>query len=245
MVTLRSMAALLDGHGRPVDIYAEDGFRLLTELWLKAAVQHRVMYRPTWLGVPIIQFAEDLLMMQELIWRLRPDVIVETGIAHGGSAIFHASMLELMGKGRVIAVDIEIRPQNRLAIERHPMASRVELLEGSSVDPQTVAEVRRRIRPSDRVLVILDSNHTRDHVTSEMEAYGPLVEPGSYMVVMDGAQAFMGDIPRGRPEWAQDNPLSALRAFVERNRGWEIDDHYTRLEITSNPSGFLRRLAEP
>lgn len=236
------MPTLLDDHGREIDIYASDGFRLLTGLWMKSAVQCRLMYEPTWLGMSIIQFPEDVVMMQELIWRIRPEVIVETGVAHGGSAIFYASMLELLGRGRVIAVDIEIRQQNRLAIDSHPLGRRVELLEGSSVDPGTRQVVFSRIKPWERVLVVLDSNHSRDHVAAEMEAYGPLVAPGSYMVVMDGAQALMSSIPRGRPDWAHDNPLAAIDEFVARRPEWEIDPVFTRLGITSNPSGFLRRL---
>jgi len=231
-----------EGSSREVDLYSEEGFRLVAELWTKVSCEKKIMYEPSWLGVPIIQYPGDIVMMQELIWKIRPDTIIETGVAHGGSAVLYASILELIGKGSVIGVDIEIRKYNRVAIEGHPMSKRIRLIEGSSVDQKVADEVARSVNNSETRLVVLDSNHSYDHVMREMELYGPLVTPGSYMVVMDGAQGLVWDIPSGKEEWREDNPLRAIKKFVADAKGWEIDNHYNRLRITSNPSGFLRRI---
>jgi len=230
-----------DDMGKDIDIYSEEGFELLTELWIKSSCEHKIMYEPTWLGIPIIQYAEDIVMMQELIWKIRPDMIVETGVAHGGSAILYSSILELIGKGKVIGVDIEIRKYNRVAINSHPMSKRITLIEGSSVDEDIVKEVNRMIKRSDKVLVVLDSNHSYEHVLREMDLYSPFVTPDSYLVAMDGAQGMVWDIPRGKPEWKSDNPLRAIEDFVEKHNDFVVDDYYTRLRITSNPRAFLRR----
>ncbi len=136
---------LIAEDGKEIDAYSDEGYKLVAELWTKVSVQHKLMYEPTWLGIPIIQYPGDVLMMQELIWKLRPEVIVETGFAHGGSAIFYASMLELLGRGKVISVDIEIRQYNRVAVQSHPLSHRIETIEGSSVDPAVVAVVKNRI----------------------------------------------------------------------------------------------------
>ncbi len=224
-----------------VDLYSTEGLEMLANLWIKAAAQHRLMYEPTWLGRPIIQFPTDIVMMQELIWKLQPDVIVETGVAHGGSLILSASICELLGKGKVIGVDIEVRPHNREAIEAHPLSRRVQLFEGSSVDPAIVSKVREECRNAKVVLVVLDSNHTESHVAQELAAYHSFVTEGSYIVVHDGAQAWVSDIPRGKPEWAQDNPLGAIHSFLVEHPEFEVDPTYNRMLITSSPQGFLRR----
>ncbi|MBF0619633.1 MAG: class I SAM-dependent methyltransferase [Candidatus Omnitrophica bacterium] len=233
---------LNDIAGKEVDIYTSEGLEVLTRLWIKAATHHRLMYEPSWLGIPIIQLAEDIVVMQELIWKLKPDVIVETGIAHGGSAIFCASLLELMGKGKVVAVDVDIRKHNEVAIRSHFLAHRINLIQGSSTDASVIDQVRRHIKPTDRVLVTLDSNHSKAHVAKELELYSEIVTPGSYLVAMDGAQAWVSDIPKGKPEWKDDNPLAAIEDFVARDNRFIIDDYYARLKVTASPKGFLRRL---
>lgn len=234
---------ILQMAGRQIetDIYSEDGFNALAELWTRSAWQRRISYRLTWMGIPIIQLPEDILMMHELICKVKPDVIVETGTAHGGTAIFYASMLELLGKGHVISVDIEIRKNNRLAIQAHPMSSRITLLEGSSTDEIVVAKVREMIRTGDRVLVALDSNHSFDHVRLELEKYAPLVTPGSYIVVFDGVMRILADAPSGKWEWASDNPSLAAEDFLGRHPEFEIDPYYNRMAATYCPGGFLRR----
>jgi len=233
---------LVDGDKQTTaDVYSQGGLDLLSNLWIKSAAQHRLMYEPTWLGRPIIQFPTDIVAIQELIWKVRPDVIVETGVAHGGSLVLSASILELTGKGKVVVVDIEIRPHNRAAIEGHPLKHRIELIEGSSVANETISAVRSSVGEAGTVLVMLDSNHTEAHVLQELELYSPLVTSGSYLVAHDGSQAWVWDIPRGKPEWEYDNSLGAIRKFLKRQPEFTIDSYWTRWGITSSPEGFLKR----
>jgi cephalosporin hydroxylase len=202
------------------------------------------------MGRPVIQLPEDMIRIQEVIWRLRPDVIVETGVAHGGSLVFYASLFGAMGAGRVIGVDVEIRPHNRSAIEAHPMAPRIMLVEGSSTAPATLATVRAAIDPDERVLVILDSNHTRAHVEQELDLYAPLVTPGSYIVACDGIMAQVAGAPRSAADWAWNNPLSAIDAFLARNSDFAPDEPpfpfnegRVRRRVTYWPKCYLRRRA--
>jgi cephalosporin hydroxylase len=153
---------------RDVDIYTREGFEVLSRLWTRSNWENRLSYEVSWLGIPIIQLPEDMVVMQELLWKVRPDVIVESGVAHGGALVLYASILELLGRGRVIGVDIEIRKYNRLAIEAHPLSHRIHLIEGDSLADETVEAVRSMIRPGERVMVALDSAHSRDHVLGEL-----------------------------------------------------------------------------
>ena len=152
-------------------------------------------------------------------------------------------MLELSGKGKVVAVDVDIRKHNELAIKSHFLSRRITLIQGSSTDTAVVAAVKSHIKPADTVLVALDSNHTKAHVAKELELYSDIVTPGSYLVAMDGAQAWVSDIPSGKVEWKEDNPLAAIEEFISKDRRFIIDDHYTRLKVTASPKGFLRRLS--
>lgn len=229
---------------KTVDLYSAEGLDVVSRLWIKAYAQAKLTHDITWMGIPIIQFPEDICMMQELIWKVRPDVIIECGVAHGGSLIFYASLLELLGKGRVIGVDVEIRHYNRTAITGHMMAPRIELIEGSSVDSRIVKEVQKRVQGERRVMVVLDSNHSAEHVAKELKLYSDLVTPGSYLVAMDGAQAWVWDIPSGKTEWKENNPLTAIEAFAARDRRFVVDEQYNRLKVTANPKGFLRRLTQ-
>jgi cephalosporin hydroxylase len=235
----------LDNNGEQttVDIYSREGFDLLSNLWIKSAAQHRMMYEPTWLGLSVIQFPTDIVAIQELIWKLQPDVIVETGVAHGGSLVLSASILELIGNGKVIGVDIDIRSANRAAIEAHPLKHRIELIEGSSIAGETIAAVRAALGSAGIVMIMLDSNHTESHVLQELELYSPLVTLGSYIVAQDGAQAWVWDIPRGKPEWKDDHPLGAIHKFLDRHPDFLMDPHFTRWGITQSPDGFLKRVS--
>lgn len=233
-----------EGTFRTVDMYSPEGIEMMASLWIKLAAQYRLMYEPTWLGIPIIQLPTDIVMMQELIWKVRPDVIVECGLAHGGSAVLYASICELLGKGSVIGIDVEVRKYNRVAIQSHPMSNRIEIIEGNSIDPSTVALVKKRISGAQTVLVALDSNHSREHVLQELTLYHEMVTPGSYLVAMDGAQAHVWDVPRGKKEWKDDNPLRAIHEFLRKHPEFRIDPHYTRMHVTSCPDGFLRRLTD-
>ncbi len=229
---------------KTVDLYSEEGLELISSLWVKLYAQYKLTHKVTWIGVPIIQFPEDILMMQELIWKVRPDVIIECGIAHGGSMLFYASLLELIGKGRVIGIDIEIRQYNKIAVKSHPISHRIEMLEGNSISEEVINTVKKMIKGANKVMVILDSNHSKEHVAKELELYNELVTPGSYLVAMDGAQAFVWDIPNGKPEWKEDNPLKAIEKFIKSNPQFIIDPYHNRLKVTSNPKGFLRKLTQ-
>jgi cephalosporin hydroxylase len=231
-----------DGQEVACDLYSPEGRELVAALWLKLAAQFRHMYEPRWLGIQIIQLPEDMVATQELLWRVRPDLVIETGVAHGGSIVFTASMLELMGQGSVIGIDVDIRKHNREALDAHPLRHRIQLIEGSSVDPAIVAEVKRRAAGAKCVVVGLDSNHSAAHVAAELEAYAPLVTPGSYLIAQDGAQAMVSDIPRGKPEWREDHPLIAIRAFLARHPEFALDPYFERFGVTQSPEGFLRRL---
>jgi cephalosporin hydroxylase len=203
-------------------------------------------YLWSWMGVPIIQMPADVLATQEVIWNTKPDIIIETGVARGGSVLFMASLLEMMGKGQVICVDIDIRAHNRDAIETHPMSKRVTLIEGGSVDDDTLARARAEIPQGARVMVILDSDHSRDHVLAECRAYGDLVTPGCYMVVAD---TMIGHVPQeNAPQnrskiWFEGNePLSALRDYMAENGGFEVDEVLNgKLVLSSSPGGYIRR----
>jgi cephalosporin hydroxylase len=229
---------------RELDIYSPEGFKVLSNLFTRSGWQQKISYEPTWLGIPIIQTPEDIVMMQEVIWKVRPDVIIECGVAHGGALLLYASILEMSGKGHVIGVDVEIRKYNRLALQSHPMSRRFTLIEGSSVDEATVKQVRDMIRPDDRVLVTLDSNHTAAHVTKELDLYAPLVTPDSYLIVFDGVMQVLTDAPGGSPAWETDNPWQAVRNFLGKNSEFEIDPYYNRLKVTHCPGGFLRRVTK-
>jgi cephalosporin hydroxylase len=213
----------------------------LTRDWLEASVRRRYSYNFTWLGRPIIQYPQDIVALQEIIWRTRPEVIVETGIAHGGSLILYASILELIAeRGEVIGVDIDIRAHNRAAIESHPLFKRISLIEGSSTDKAIVADVARRVSGK-RTMVVLDSNHTEEHVLAELAAYAPLVSRDCYLVVLDTViedldDAFFAD----RPWKRGDNPKTAVRKFLGSTDRFLVDrsvDH--KLQITVGPEGYL------
>jgi cephalosporin hydroxylase len=182
-------------------------------------------YTFTWLGRPVIQLPEDLLRMQELVFRVQPDVIVETGVAHGGSLIFYATLCKALGRGRVVGVDIEIRPHNRAAIEAHALFPHITLIEGNSADAAIVARVRECIAEGDRVLVFLDSNHSREHVLRELRAYAPLVPPGSYIVAMDGyIMELVAGGPRTGPDWSTNNAKAAAEAFAREDSRFVLEE---------------------
>ena len=218
--------------------------------FMKASIAAKYSYNFSWLGRPVIQYPQDIVAMQELIWSLQPDLIVETGIAHGGSLIFSASMLELNAAcggpkdARVVGVDIDIRAHNRAAIEAHPMMRRITMIEGSSIAPEIVAAIRAHTAGKKSVLVCLDSNHTHDHVLAELEAYAPMTTVGSYCVVFDTIvedlpQALSGDRPWG----PGDNPKTAVHKYLATRPEFEIDRRIDRqLLIGVAPEGYLKRV---
>jgi cephalosporin hydroxylase len=236
--------------GRRLPFSSREGFALISEMWIQAGWDMKYVYGFSWMGRPVIQLPEDLLRVQEAIYAVKPDVVLETGIAHGGSLVFYASLFKAMGHGRVIGVDIEIRPPNRAALEGHELFDRITLIEGSSTDPATVERVRAAIRPGERLLVILDSNHLRDHVLGELRAYAGMVAVGSYLIATDGIMRDVAGAPRTAADWHDNNPVSAVDAFLRE------DDRFERslparafdesLGIADNVSyfrdGWLRRV---
>src|SRR5262249_30538310 len=232
-------ATLVTADGQRLDLYGKAAFELVSQLWLKLSWNQKYSYTFTWLGRPIIQHPEDLVRLQEVIVNLRPDVVIETGIAHGGSLVLYASLLKAMGiAGRVVGVDVEIPPHNRRAIETHVLAPYITLIEGDSAAPEVVRKVGACLRPGDTVMVILDSSHAKAHVAAELEAYAPLVTPGSYIVATDGIMGTVHDAPRGRPGWAHDNPTQAAVEFAARHPEFVIEEPDWRF----NESGLDRAI---
>jgi cephalosporin hydroxylase len=235
---------------RVQDLYSAGSFEAASRLWQDIGWALKYSYQFTWLGRPIIQLPTDVLRMQELIWRLQPDVIIETGIAHGGSLLLSASLCRLSGKGRVIGVDIRIRPENRAAIEADRLADLITLVEGSSTDPAVADRVRSLLRPAEKVLVLLDSMHTKDHVFAELETYAPLVTPGSYVIVADGVMRDLAGVPGAAPDWDVNNPITAAREFLARHPEFQlapVPPAFNESRVSSWPTywpeGFLQRVA--
>jgi cephalosporin hydroxylase len=223
----------------------DEEFRALSSAFRSMALERKYMNNFSWLGRPLIQLPMDAMAMQEIIWAVKPDLIIETGVAHGGSLMLSASMLEMLGGGSVVGIDIEIRPHNRQAIESHPLAHRISLIEGSSVDADVVAQVHALARGKQRVLVCLDSNHTHDHVLAELQAYAGLVSVDSYCVVFD---TFVEDMPEDyvwtdRPWGKGNNPKTAVAEWLKTHPEFVIDRSVEdRILVTSAPDGFLRRV---
>jgi len=214
-----------------------------TEVYRRADV-HGFSYVWDWLGMPVIQTPTDIVVLQEIVWRTRPQLVVETGVARGGSVVLFASLLELVGEGEVVGVDVDIRAHNRAAIDAHPMRHRITLVEGSSTDGDVVEEVRRRCGTVDRVMVVLDSDHTSAHVEAELAAYADLVTPGQYLVVADTVVEHL-PVQSHRPRaWGPgDNPATALAAFLGRDDRFVVDAEIdAKLLLSSSPRGYLRRV---
>lgn len=237
-------------HHREYALYSREAFEVLSHVWLKVGWNEKYPYTFSWLGRPVIQLPEDILRIQEVIYRVKPDVIIETGVAHGGSLILYASLCKAIGKGRIIGVDIEIRKHNRQAIEAHELSSFITLIEGNSIDPQVVTRVANLVNPRDTVLVILDSNHTKQHVAAELESYSSLVTLDSYIVATDGSLEFLDDVPRGAANWRTDNPATAAREFAAKHPefvleqpSWPFNESHLNKNITHWVSAWLRRCA--
>ena len=232
----------------------------LSKKWLNSSLRHQYSYNFTWLGRPIIQYPQDIVAMQELIWAVQPDLIIEAGIAHGGSLVMSASILALLDlfdsersgnfttdslqKRKVLGIDIDIRQHNRIEIINHPLSSRIDMIQGSSTDPHIIAEVFDYAGSFNKILVLLDSNHTHDHVLSELNAYAPLVTPDSYCVVFDTVIENMPEDSFPDRDWSKgNNPQTAVREFLQTHPQFEIDESIeSKLLITVAPNGFLKKL---
>jgi cephalosporin hydroxylase len=238
------------GVSEELSLYSKKAFELLSRVWLKVGWNEKYPYTFSWMGRPLIQLPEDVLRIQEVVYRLKPDVIIETGVAHGGSLILYSSLCKAMGKGRVVGVDIEIRKHNREAIEAHELSSYITLIEGNAIEQSIVQQVKDQVKRGETVLVILDSNHTKAHVAAELELYSSLVTVGSYIVATDGSMEFLDDVPRGGgSNWRHDNPAAAAREFaakhpnfVEEQPAWPFNESALDQNITHWPSAWLKRV---
>lgn len=226
-----------------------EAFELVSKMWLRVGWDTKYIYSFSWLGRPIIQLPDDMIRIQELVFQVKPDVIIETGIAHGGSLVFYASLCKAMDKGRVIGVDIEIRSHNRKAIEAHFLIPYITMIEGSSVDRDIVQQVHALVKPGETVMIMLDSNHTKAHVLEELNAYAPLITPGSYIVAMDGIMQDVIGAPRTKLDWDWNNPQQAALEFVSKNPQFEIveppflfNEGVTRQRVTYWPNALIRRI---
>lgn len=227
-----------------------EAFAILSDIWLRSGWDTKYVYSFSWLGRPIVQLPEDIIRIQEVIYKVKPDVIVETGVAHGGSLVFYASLCKALGRGRVIGVDIEIRPHNRRAIEAHELSGYITLVEGSSIDPGIIEKVKSSVHSGEKAVVILDSNHTKQHVLTELRGYAELVSVGSYIVACDGIMGNLVGAPRSSPDWSWNNPRAAAEEFVRENDHFVIEEPeipfnegIIRRRVTYWPSGFLRRVS--
>lgn len=232
------------------DLFSKEAFDIVADQWVRLGWVRKYSYGFSWLGRPIIQLPDDMVRIQEAIYEVKPDVIIETGIAHGGSLIFYASIMEMIGHGKVVGLDIDIRQHNRAAIEAHAMAKRITMIEGSSTAPDVVDQVRRLIGPDDKVMLILDSDHSRDHVAAELDAYADFVTPGSYILSQDGVMKLVAGMPRTGSDWATNNPITAVEAFLTRRAEFELanrprtfDETEDTPECSHHPMGWLRRKA--
>lgn len=212
--------------------------------FVEESSRNNYSYNFTWMGRPIIQYPQDIVAMQELIWNVKPDLIIETGIAHGGSLILYASILELVGSGEILGIDIDIRDHNKHEIEKHPMSKRIKMIQGSSIDPSVLDQVAKYAEGKKNIMVVLDSNHTHDHVQKELAAYSKYVSKDNYLIVFD---SIIEDLPEDyfpdRPWGKGDNPKTAVWEFVEENPNFIIDESiHNKLLITVAPDGYLKRI---
>ena len=226
-----------------------EAFDAVSEAWLRCGWDTKYVYGFSWLGRPIIQLPDDMMRIQEVIHGVKPDLVIETGIAHGGSLVFYASLLRAMDKGRVIGIDIDIRAHNREALEAHELFPYITLIEGGSTDPAIVDRVAAQVQPGETVLILLDSNHGKDHVLAELEAYAPLVSVGSYIVACDGIMGRLVGAPRSNPDWEWNNPTVAAEEFTDKHHDYEIEEPAFPFNegmidrrVTYWPRGFIKRI---
>jgi cephalosporin hydroxylase len=237
-----------DGTAEEHALGSPEAFEAVSAAWQRCGWEAKYVNAFTWMGRTVLQAPEKMIRIQELIWRLRPDVIVETGVAHGGSLIFYASLFEAMGNGRAVGIDIDIGKHNRASLESHPLAARITLVHGNSIALGTLAAVRHSIAPGECVLVVLDSNHSRAHVEAELDLYSSLVSPGSYIIASDGCMVEFAGAPRAAPDRAWNNPVVAVDAFLARNPDFVLEEPCVpsnegavRNRVTYWPQCCLRR----
>jgi cephalosporin hydroxylase len=244
----RTLDVRAEGQDRSLPLFSREAFEVLSDEWVRVGWALKQYFTFTWMGLPVLQLPEDLVRVQEVIATLRPDVIVETGVYQGGSMLFHASICEALGKGRVIGIDKYIAPATAEAVRSHRLANRIRLIEGDSADPETLRTIRADVGDSSTVMVLLDSDHTKQHVRKELEAYSPLVTPGSCIVAADGIMRILADVPHGEPDWTTNNPSAAAREFAAahpefelRDPAWQFNQSDLEKNVTYWPDGWLWR----
>jgi cephalosporin hydroxylase len=241
---------VIDGVESSVGLFTRSAFEVLSREWIRVGFNLMYYHNFSWFGLPILQLPEDLLRLQEVVYQLRPNVIIETGVFRGGSLLFHATLCQALGNGRVIGIDREIAAADRETLRQHILGSRISLIEGDSASPSTIEQVSRFIAPGDSVLVILDSCHTKDHVARELEAYAPFVTVGSYIIAADGGiMRATADTPRGLESWHSDNPQAAATEFSARHPEfkeeqppWLFHDGELTENVTYWQGGWLKRM---
>lgn len=225
------------------DIIADKNLQLKTKEWVEALSCHKYVYQFEWMGRPIIQLPQDIMALQEIIWSTKPDLIIETGIAHGGSLIFYASMLKLLENGgEVLGIDVDIREHNRQEIEKHALSNKIRMIQGSSIDINIVEQVKSIASDKKSIMVVLDSNHTHDHVLSELRLYSPLVSKNNYLIVFDTLIEDMPDTSFSDRPWGKDNnPKTAVWQFLKESARFEVDYFIqNKLLVTTAPDGYLK-----
>ncbi|MBZ5594375.1 MAG: cephalosporin hydroxylase family protein [Acidobacteriia bacterium] len=245
----RHLTTVDGGSERTFNLYSKAAFEAISREWVRVGWSLRYYHNFSWFGHTVLQLPEDLIRLQEVVYRVRPDVIIETGVFGGGSLMFHATLCQALGKGRVIGIDQHIDAAQREAISRHLLGSRISLIEGDSVSAEVTACVGQMVRPEESVLVILDSGHTKDHVARELECYSRFVTPGSYIIATDGIMRELADVPGGQPEWTSDNPLAAVNEFAARHPefrqqqpAWLFHAGELTENVTYWPGAWLERL---
>ena len=240
----------------PIELYQEEckhrvalqgsneKLRMVSNQFTEETIRAGYSYNFTWMGRPIIQYPQDMIAMQEIIWEVKPDLIIETGIAHGGSIIYYASLLQLIGKGDVLGIDIDIREHNRIEIEKHPMSKRISMIQGSAISEEIIAQVKKFAAGKKTIMVCLDSNHTHDHVLKELELYAPFVTVGSYLVAFDTVvENLPTDLYDNRPWSVGDNPKTAVHEFLKTNEDFVINKAIdNKLLVSVAPDGYLKRI---
>lgn len=211
--------------------------------WVKASIENKLAYEVDWLGIPIIQSPTDMILIQQLIFNVKPDFVIETGVAHGGSLVFSASILESIGHGHIIGIDIDIRKHNRRVLEKHRLFKRISLMEGDSTSADILEKIREMVLPKSKVVVFLDSNHYKDHVLKELKLYSRFVDVGSYVVVFDTVTSCMSKHGVCDVSYLNNGPKEAIEQFLVENRNFQVDEDFNKLFASYSPDGYLKRIS--
>ncbi|OFY71351.1 MAG: hydroxylase [Bacteroidetes bacterium RIFCSPLOWO2_12_FULL_37_12] len=249
MIQINTQKGTVTKNGKEFNLGSPEAFKIVSDIWLRSGWDVKYVYSFAWMGRPIIQLPEDIIRIQEVIFKLKPDVIIETGVAHGGSLMLYATLCKAMGKGKVIGIDIEIRQNNRKAIEEHLLYPYISLIEGSSTDVAIFEKVKSHVKPDDTVLILLDSNHSYSHVLNELRIYSSLVSIYSYIVATDGIMEYLVGAPRTNSDWEHNNPLKAAKQFVIENENFifeepdfPFNEGIIKNRVTYWPCAFIKRI---